>query len=73
MAQGPLNRRFTNIPVAHQTSGLMYQIYIIHTTEEYNRANTAGVLGGPYPTHAICFRTLDPTTSPFGGAKLGIL
>lgn len=74
----PQQRRLSSIPSTNPSSGLSYQPYILHTTDEYGLNNNE-------PSHAIAFRTVDITTNynsssaypyncppPYGGGKLGI-
>jgi arylsulfatase A-like enzyme len=75
-------RRISSIPLANPPAGgtanwQKYQPFVLHTADDYSSATA---WGGPHPSHAIAFRTADPTdsyTNPngqtaYGGGKLGI-
>ncbi len=86
---GVRHRRISGIPLHNNTYAsygnnynyLIYQPFVLHTTDEYAEA-TVGA-NNYHPSHAVAFRTIDQTeintsSAPFanshssGGGKLGI-
>ncbi len=79
-------RRLSSIPVANPKSvlnGQTSQPYILHTMDEFGSATEHDYTGGKagQPSHAIAFRTVDPTVTlasgpatagNYGGGKLGV-
>jgi arylsulfatase A-like enzyme len=64
----PQQRRLSSVPNANGTG---HQPYILHTQDEMAAAKIPAT-NTPQPSHALAFRTVDVTTTPAGGAKLGI-
>lgn len=75
-------RRISSIPLAVPVTGAThdwqkYQPFVLHTADDYSSATA---WGATHPSHAIAFRTADPTSSytnangqtVYGGGKLGI-
>jgi arylsulfatase A-like enzyme len=74
-------RRISAIRLSQPAVGgpdwMNYQPFVLHTADDYSSATA---WGGSHPSHAIAFRTADPTSSytnangqtVYGGGKLGI-
>ena len=63
----PTQRRLTTIPNSNQTA---YLPYVLHTCDEDLIAYIPNTTTQA-PSHAIGFRTVDITVTPYGGGKLG--
>jgi len=72
-------RRVAMVPNA--AGGLQSLQYVLHSTDEYNAASIWDHPGVAQPSHALAFRTVDPsynglasdnTLNFFGGGKLGM-